>query len=84
MPADDLKLAQLVLCKSMDEPIKNLQEQIAYMQAELAQLSDELYAQQKEITSLRDDLQKTQQKLADVRADSGILNAADDVPPPHY
>ena len=54
------------------------------MQAELAQLSDELYAQQKEINALRGELQKTQQKLAQAQLDSGILHAADDVPPPHY
>jgi len=68
----------------MEQDIQTLQEQIAYMQSELGQLSDELYAQQKEMAKLRLEILKLQQKLQASHNDSGILNAAEDVPPPHY
>ena len=68
----------------MEHDIQTLQEQIAYMQSELGQLSDELYAQQKETAKLRLEILKLQQKLQASQNDSGILNAAEDVPPPHY
>ena len=63
---------------------QQMQEQMAFMQAELSQLSDEVFAQQKEIADLRLQLQKLNAKLNNVQADSGILNAAEDSPPPHY
>ena len=67
---------------SMDN--QQMQEQMAFMQAELSQLSDEVFAQQKEIADLRLQLQKLNAKLNNVQADSGILNASEDSPPPHY
>ena len=54
------------------------------MQSEVQQLSDELFAQQKEIALLRLELLKTQQKLQASHGDSVVVNALDDVPPPHY
>ena len=69
---------------AMEQDIQTLQEQIAYMQSELGQLSDELYAQQKEMAKLRLEILKLQQKLQASQNDSGILHAAEDVPPPHY
>lgn len=63
---------------------QQMQEQMAFMQAELSQLSDEVFAQQKEIADLRLQVQKLNAKLNNVQADSGILNAAEDSPPPHY
>lgn len=68
----------------MEKEIQTLQEQIAYMQSELGQLSDELYAQQKEMANLRLEIIKLQQKLQATQSDSGILSPAEDVPPPHY
>lgn len=68
----------------MEKDIKSMQEQIAYMQAEISQLSDELYAQQKEQADLRLELLKLQQKLQVAQGDGAILTAAEDSPPPHY
>ena len=69
---------------SMDQDIRSLQEQVAFMQSELSQLSDELYAQQKEMSQLRLEILKLQQKLQASQGDGAILTAAEDTPPPHY
>ena len=37
----------------MENLVKKLEEQIAFLQHELSQMSDELYSQQKEITTLK-------------------------------
>ena len=68
----------------MEKDIKSMQEQIAYMQAEISQLSDELYAQQKEQADLRLELLKLQQKLQAAQGDGAILTAAEDSPHPNY
>lgn len=68
----------------MEKDIQTLQEQMAFLQKEVTQLSDELYAQQKEMASLRLELLKLQQKWQAAQGDGGILNAAEDTPPPHY
>lgn len=68
----------------MEHDIQTLQEQIAYLQKEMGQLSDELYAQQKEMALLRLELRKLEQKWQAAQSDSGILNPAEDTPPPHY
>ncbi len=68
----------------MEKDIQTLQEQMAFLQKEVTQLSDELYAQQKEMAALRLELLKLQQKWQAAQGDSGILNPAEDTPPPHY
>ena len=68
----------------MTDEITTLQEQIAYLEKEVSQLSDELYAQQKDMAQLRLELVKLQQKLQASSSDSGILTSLEDSPPPHY
>ena len=67
-----------------DPMIQELQEQIAFMQSEMSQLSDELYAQQKEMAQLRLTVMKLEQKLQASQGDGAILSPSEDTPPPHY
>ena len=64
--------------------MQKLQESVAFMQAELTQLSEEMYAQQREIIRLNDEVAKLKVRLAGVQPDSGIVRPDEDVPPPHY
>ena len=64
--------------------MQKLQESVAFMQAELTQLSEEMYAQQREITRLNDEVAKLKVRRAGVQPDSGIVRPDEDVPPPHY
>ena len=68
----------------MTEKTQHLEETLAFMQAEVTQLSDELYAQQKELAELRLEVAKLTAKLQASQGDGGILNPMDDTPPPHY
>ena len=68
----------------MEKMIKDLQEQIAFMQSEMSQLSDELYAQQKEMAAMRLQMMKLEQKLQAAQGDGAILSPSEDTPPPHY
>ncbi|MCE2517160.1 MAG: SlyX family protein [Alphaproteobacteria bacterium] len=68
----------------MSDAVQKLEEKLAFMQAEITAMSDELYAQQKEISSLRHEIDKLNAKLKHSQMDSGILNSAEDTPPPHY
>ncbi len=67
----------------MDKKLQEIQEQAAFMQAEIAQMSEELYAQQKDITALRMEIAVLSAKLQSTQ-ESGILRPDEDVPPPHY
>ena len=67
----------------MDKKLQEIQEQAAFMQAEIAQMSEELYAQQKDITALRMEIAVLTTKLQSTQ-ERGILRPDEDVPPPHY
>ncbi|CAI8328195.1 MAG: Protein SlyX [Alphaproteobacteria bacterium UBA4588] len=67
----------------MDKKLQDIQEQAAFMQAEIAQMSEELYAQQKDIAALRMEITVLTSKLQSTQ-ESGILRPDEDVPPPHY
>ena len=67
----------------MDKKLQDIQEQAAFMQAEIAQMSEELYAQQKDIAALRMEIAVLTSKLQGTQ-ESGILRPDEDVPPPHY
>ena len=67
----------------MDKKLQEIQEQAAFMQAEIAQMSEELYAQQKDITALRMEIAVLTTKLQSTH-ESGILRPDEDIPPPHY
>ena len=68
----------------MEQKINYLEEKMAIMQRELAQMSHEGYAQQKEVAQLMLEIEKLKSRLENVQPDSGILSLNDDVPPPHY
>ena len=68
----------------MEKIIKKLEEQITFMQQEIAQLSDEIYTQQKEITQLTREAEKLKDKLYNIEDDKGIKDLNDENPPPHY
>lgn len=68
----------------MTEKMQKHEEALAFMQAELSQLSEELYMQQKEIASLRLEIAKLHAKWQASQTDSGIVHPMDDTPPPHY
>ena len=67
----------------MDKKLQDIQEQAAFMQAEIAQMSEELYAQQKDIAALRMEITVLTSKLQSTQ-ESGILRPDEDAPPPHY
>jgi SlyX protein len=67
----------------MDKKLQDIQEQAAFMQSEIAQMSEELYAQQKDIAALRMEIAVLTSKLQNTQ-ESGILRPDEDVPPPHY
>ena len=67
----------------MDKKLQDIQEQAAFMQAEIAQMSEELYAQQKDIAALRMEIAVLTSKVQSTQ-ESGILRPDEDVPPPHY
>ena len=68
----------------MTDRLQQTEETLAFMQAEISQLSEELYAQQKEIASLRLEIAKLHAKWQASQSDSGIIHPMDDTPPPHY
>lgn len=64
--------------------IVRLEEQLAFQQTEIQQLSDEMYAQQKEMMGLYARLHRLEQKLQSLSEGSVIRDVADETPPPHY
>ena len=68
----------------MEQTIHYLEEKMAIMQRDLAQMSHAVYAQQKEVAQLMLEIEKLKSRLENMQPDSGILSPNDDVPPPHY
>ena len=68
----------------MSQDIHKLQELMAHLQAEVAALHDEIYTQQQEIMRLTASVQHLKDKIKSMQDNDGILNPADDTPPPHY
>ena len=68
----------------MSIDIQNLQEMIAHLQAEMSSLHDELYAQQQDINRMTVEIRHLNDKLKSLHQGDGIINPADDTPPPHY
>ena len=67
-----------------DRRLQQLEETIAQIQAELAQLGDEVYAQQKEIATLLGLVDSLTRRVQALQSDNGILRSDEDSPPPHY
>ena len=68
----------------MEQIVKKLEEQISFMQQEISQMSDEIFTQQKEISKLSIELINLKNKLHDMENNTGIQNADEEAPPPHY
>lgn len=68
----------------MKNLIKKLEEQIAFLQHEVSQISDELYSQQKEVTVLKKKILNFEKRINELEssdeADMGLV----DKKPPHY
>lgn len=62
----------------------HLEEKIAYLEHEVAQLSDELYAQQKELGSVRLMLGKLHDTVKNYADGSPMRLPHEETPPPHY
>ena len=68
----------------MENLIKKLEEQIAFLQHELSQISDELYCQQKEISILKKNIVRFEKKISDLENGSEANIIIEDKKPPHY
>lgn len=68
----------------MTQDIKNIQEILAHMQQEMAQMHDEIFEQQKEISRLTIETRHLNEKIKTMQNSDGILSPEDDIPPPHY
>ena len=68
----------------MENLVKKLEEQIAFLEHEVSQMSDELYSQQKEITILKKKFLYFETKINDLE-NSNEINMSDiNKKPPHY
>ena len=68
----------------MENLVKKLEEQIAFLEHEVSQMSDELYSQQKEITILKKKFLYFETKINDLE-NSNEINISDiNKKPPHY
>ena len=68
----------------MENLIKKLEEQTAFLQHEISQMSDELYSQQKEISFLKKQSSNFEKKINDLENDNETGMAMEDKKPPHY
>ena len=69
--------------QNQDE-VMQLQELVSHLQDDIQKLGDELFQQQKDMQALLLKIAKLEAKLQAAHMDSGILNPAEDTPPPHY
>lgn len=69
--------------QNQDE-VMQLQELVSHLQDDIQKLGDELFQQQKDMQALLLKIAKLEAKLQATHMDSGILNPAEDTPPPHY
>ncbi|MDA7755878.1 SlyX family protein [Candidatus Pelagibacter sp.] len=68
----------------MENLIKKLEEQVAFLQHETSQMSDELYSQQKEISVLKKQILNFEKKINDLENGNGPGMSIEDKKPPHY
>lgn len=66
------------------DDVMHLQELVSHLQDDIQKLGDELFQQQKDMQALLLKIAKLEAKLQAAHMDSGILNPAEDTPPPHY
>jgi SlyX protein len=68
----------------MENLIKKLEEQIAFLQHETSQLSDELYSQQKEASVLKKKISNFEKRINDLENGNETGMVIEDKKPPHY
>ena len=68
----------------MKNLIKRLEEQVAFLQNEMSQMSNELYCQQKEISVLKKQFLNFEKRINDLENGNETSMIMDDTKPPHY
>ena len=68
----------------MDNLIKKLEEQIAFLQYEVSQISDELYSQQQEALVLKKKISNFEKKINELENIDESTILMNDKKPPHY
>jgi SlyX protein len=68
----------------MDNLIKKLEEQIAFLQYEVSQISDELYSQQQEALVLKKKISNFERKINELENIDESTILMNDKKPPHY
>ena len=68
----------------MENLFKKIEEQVAFLQLEISQISDELYSQQKEVSVLKKQILNFEKKINEIENgnEDGIIEG--DKKPPHY
>tara|TARA_B100000795_G_scaffold254006_1_gene224577 strand:+ start:524 stop:730 length:207 start_codon:yes stop_codon:yes gene_type:complete len=68
----------------MENLIKKLEEQVAFLQHEISQISDELYSQQKEISTMKKEVLIFERRINDLENGNETISVLVDKKPPHY
>ena len=68
----------------MDNLTKKIEEQIAFLQHEISQMSDELYSQQKEVSILKKKILNFEKRINDLENGNETGMVIEDKKPPHY
>ena len=68
----------------MENLVKKLEEQIAFLQHEISQISDELYSQQKEVTILKKQSSNFEKRINDLENINETNIIEENKKPPHY
>tara|TARA_B100000780_G_C21098229_1_gene443050 strand:- start:72 stop:278 length:207 start_codon:yes stop_codon:yes gene_type:complete len=68
----------------MENIVKKLEEQIAFLQHETLQMSDELYSQQKDLSALKKLIFNLEKRINDFENNPETIMVKKDEKPPHY
>ena len=68
----------------MENLIKKLEEQVAFLQREISQISDELYSQQKEISTMKKEVLIFERRINELESGNETNLVTIDKKPPHY
>ena len=68
----------------MKNLIKKLEEQLAFLQHEISQISDELYSQQKDVSILKKKISNYEKRINDLENGNETGMFMEDKKPPHY
>tara|TARA_B110000003_G_C16333747_1_gene411897 strand:+ start:119 stop:325 length:207 start_codon:yes stop_codon:yes gene_type:complete len=68
----------------MENLVKNLEEQITFLQHEISQINEELYSQQKEMLVLKKQNSNFEKRINDLENNNEADMTIEDKKPPHY